>query len=296
MKLLHALALSTALGLTACASLPVEIESTSVETELELAYQNTAPNDTVTQLSVLPQLELNLGKDMALVMSGRARFDAANDLDPGEPNLRNYSRYSRPLTLGNSGTFELRDFYIEFDTDAINWRVGKQQIVWGELDGFKNLDAVNPQSFREFILDDFESSRIGLWSVNANFKLNGWNAQIFWAPDATVHEAPVQGSTFALTAPRYTFNASELGFLESQTNYPSDTLSNAAYGARFNTLTNSGVEISLSYLSGLDHTSVGRSDDEQTDRLLIQEYQHREVLGFSISKAVRNLVLRSELG
>lgn len=296
MKLLRALSLLTLLELAACASLPVEIESTRIETELELAYQNAEPNDTITQFTFLPELELTLGKDLALVMSGRVRSDIANDLDPSEPNLKNYSSYSRPQTLGNQGTAELRDFYLEFGTDALNWRVGKQQIVWGELDGFKNLDAVNPQSFREFILDDFESSRIGLWSANANFKLKAWNGQIFWAPDATVHETPVHGATFAFSAPRYTFNARELGFRKTQTNYPSDTLTNGAYGARFNTLTNSGLEVTLSYLSGLDHTPVGRSYNEQTDRLLIQEYQRREVFGFSISKAARNIVLRAELG
>jgi len=44
-------------------------------------------------------------------------------------------------------------------------RLGKQQIVWGETDGLKLLDVMNPQNFREFILDEFEDSRLPLWSV-----------------------------------------------------------------------------------------------------------------------------------
>jgi len=284
------------LGLTGCHSLSVGVDSTSVETELELAYQINSPNDTVTQLSVLPELELSLASDVSLVMSGRVRLDAADDLSPGALALDNYPSYSQPLTLGDQGIAELRDFYVEFGSNALNWRIGKQQIVWGELDGFKNLDAVNPQSFREFILDDFESSRIGLWSVNTNFKLSAWNGQVFWSPDPTVHEIAVRGATFAPSAPRNTFNARALGFTDTQINYPDNTLSNASYGARFNRLFESGLDFSVSYLSGLDHTSVGRSYDGPDGRLLIQEYQRREIWGLSISKALSNIVLRAELG
>jgi len=52
----------------------------------------------------------------------------------------------------------------------------------------------------------------------------------------------------------------------------------------------------VSYLSGLDHTSVGRSYDGPDGRLLIQEYQRREIWGLSLSKALSNIVLRAELG
>lgn len=295
MRLLSALLL-TILGLAGCKSLSIGLESSSVETELKLAYQNTDRNHTVTQLSILPEFEVSLGSEISLVMSGRARLDPADDLSPGELALKNYSDYSRPLKLGNQGIAELRDFYIEFGSDTLNWQIGKQQIVWGELDGFKNLDVVNPQSFREFILDDFESSRIGLWSVNANFKLNNWHGEVFWAPDPTVHEVPVQGATFAPSAPRYTFNARELGFTGTQINFPNNTLNNASYGIRLNTLSDSGVELSMSYLSGLDPTSVGRSLDKPDESLLVQEYQRREVWGLSVSKALPNIVLRAEIG
>jgi len=284
------------LVLSECHSLPISVESTSVETEVALAYQNTQPNDTIIQLRVSPEIELSLGGQMSLIMSGRFHLDPADDLSPGQLDLESYSSQSRPLNLGDQGIAELRDFYVEFGSDLLNWRIGKQQIVWGELDGFKNLDAVNPQSFREFILDDFESSRIGLWSVNANFKLNAWNGQIFWAPDPTVHDIPVRGATFALSAPRFTFNARELGFSETQINYPSNTLGNASYGVRLNTLTDSNIDFSLSYQSGLDHTSVGRSVDVQDGRLLIQEFERREIFGLSASKAFSKFVVRAELG
>jgi hypothetical protein len=76
-----------------------------------------------------------------------------------------WSPASRPSTTtrrcrqtdhpGRIGTLELRDLYYEHRLDR-SVRLGKQQIVWGRLDGVKILDVVNPQTFREFILDDLE--------------------------------------------------------------------------------------------------------------------------------------------
>ena len=283
--------------LSGCASKSMTVASTSTESELKFAYQESGASSSITQLSITPEVELSFSDDVSLVASGRLRLDPADDLSPDKPTLDSYSDYSQPLTLGDQGTAELRDFYLEFDAGALDWRIGKQQIVWGQLDGFKNLDAVNPQSFREFILDDFESSRIGLWTVAADFNVNAWNAQVFWAPDSTVHELPDQGSTFSLSAPRFIFGANRIDFSEVQVNYPDSELDDAAYGVRLNTSAASGLDIAVSYLSGLDHSPVGRSFVTPENKIrLIQEYQRRDVWGLSVSKAARNFVLRAELG
>jgi hypothetical protein len=61
----------------------------------------------------------------------------------------------------------LRELYI--DTNSFGWdfRVGKQQVVWGTADGIKLLDIVNPTDFRELNQNAFEDSRIPVWMVNA---------------------------------------------------------------------------------------------------------------------------------
>ena len=56
---------------------------------------------------------------------------------------------------------ELREFYLE----AIRGRVilhSASSSRMGKADGFKVLDVANPQSFQEFILEDFDNSRIPL--------------------------------------------------------------------------------------------------------------------------------------
>ena len=62
------------------------------------------------------------------------------------------------------------------------------------------LDVLNPQDFREFVLDDFEDSRIPLWSVNAEVPLGPLVAQLVWIPDRTYHDLPEPGATLTLVS------------------------------------------------------------------------------------------------
>ncbi len=44
---------------------------------------------------------------------------------------------------------------MEADWGKSYFTFGKQQVVWDKADVLKVLDVVNPQSFRELILEDF---------------------------------------------------------------------------------------------------------------------------------------------
>jgi hypothetical protein len=61
----------------------------------------------------------------------------------------------------------LRELYV--DTSAGDWdfRIGKQQVVWGTADGIKLLDIINPTDYREFNQNGVEDARIPVWMVNA---------------------------------------------------------------------------------------------------------------------------------
>ncbi len=73
----------------------------------------------------------------------------------------------------------LREFY--FDTNAAGWdfRLGKQQVVWGTADGIKLLDIINPTDYREINQNVSEDARIPVWMVNAEkYFDNGGNVQV----------------------------------------------------------------------------------------------------------------------
>ena len=61
----------------------------------------------------------------------------------------------------------LRELYIDAIASDWDFRIGKQQVVWGTADGIKLLDIVNPTDWREFNQNVMEDSRIPIWMVKA---------------------------------------------------------------------------------------------------------------------------------
>jgi len=83
-----------------------------------------------------------------------------------------------------------RELYV--DTNAAGWdfRIGKQQQVWGTADGIKLLDIINPTDYREFSQNAMEDSRIPVWMITGERYLdNGGNIQ-FIVSQAERHKIP----------------------------------------------------------------------------------------------------------
>ena len=108
---------------------------------------------------------------------------------------------SQRVYLNDTSELELRELCFDIDFENASLRLGKQQIVWGQADGLKLLDVVNPQDFRRFILDDFDDSRIPLWMLNFEIFLGSGDLQLLWIPDTSMHNLPEAGAIFEITAP-----------------------------------------------------------------------------------------------
>jgi len=274
--------------------LAAEVDSASLTTDLSYGYSQTANKTMQGLIELLPSLDVALADSTSLVASARLRADAKDELEPGRPNLDTYAPGSRPLELGNTGTAELWDFYVEFQSRNGLSRLGKQQIVWGRLDGIKVLDLVNPQDFREFILDDFGDSRISLWSAYLDYTLGNWRVEFALIPDATGHAIPREGAWFELTAPRFRYGA-EPGqpSLPVTTDEPRHSLGEAAAGLRlsrqFNTL-----ELALVAYSGNDPEPLGRLVSAAGGPTIERFYERRNAFGFSVDMVLGPAVLRAE--
>ena len=86
----------------------------------------------------------------------------------------------------------LREIYIDAtmpvnNGDEINFRIGRQQVVWGRTDLFRVLDQVNPIDFSiQSIYEEFEDSRIPLGIFSAEYRagavgaFDDLNLQMIW--------------------------------------------------------------------------------------------------------------------
>ncbi|MEE8179493.1 MAG: DUF1302 family protein, partial [bacterium] len=84
----------------------------------------------------------------------RFYYDAVFDAE------EQYESVKSELSRTNVTNDWLRELYVDFLSDRLDVRMGRQQVVWGTADGVKILDAVNPTDMREFTLDDYADSRI----------------------------------------------------------------------------------------------------------------------------------------
>jgi len=274
----------------------IALSSASANLELEAAIPHHAAQGLTTELRLRPELQFDLPANMRLTAIGRARVDLFDHLEPGTPDQASTDPIARRQLIGNRADLELREFYVEANPGNVYLRMGKQQIVWGTADGLKVLDVINPQSFREFVLPEFEDSRIPLWTLNAETRFGDHNLQFVFIPEQTYHEIPAPDAAFAITAPRFTppIPAGMPVQLRSP-NRPSSPLADADTGLRLTTFLG-GWDLSLLYFHHYEDIPVPRRELTTTGLVVTPEYDRVDLVGGSFAKAFGPLTLRGELG
>ena len=265
--------------------------------EIEAAYNTDVGAAQKLEAIIQPEVNANLLEDLGFTTILRLRGDVYDNLAPDIPLQENRSSLSRRWFISDNIDAELREFYFDAYINDTFLRIGKQQIVWGQADGLKVLDVVNPQSFREFILDDVDNSRIPLWAVNAEFSLGNAQAlQLIWIPDTTYHNIPDRGSAYAFSSSRLIpqvpngFNA-----VVNRSNKGSNTLADSDMGLRYSTFFD-GWDITLNYLYHYNDLPVLYREITRTTVTVNPEYERTHLIGSSLSNAFGGYILRSELG
>lgn len=251
-------------------------------------------------LTLKPKFDLAFDSGWQLKSSLRLRSEAINGMQIDDIERGTYSDYSTPALLNEATELELREFTLQGEIGQTYLTLGKQQIVWGKADGLKVLDIVNPQSFREFILEDFDDSRIPLWSVNIEQKWNDWDLQFLWIPDQTYHALPDPDATFAFTSPELVPVAPPGVQVEiERPRRPNNVLLDSDVGFRAATFWR-GWDITFNYLYQYNNLPAFRQTlsktGGQTVATVTPEYERTHVIGATFSNAFADWVLRGEIG
>ena len=229
------------------------------------------------------------------------------------------------LDVRNDGTndesdFEisLREAYVDLYFSNVEFRLGKQQVVWGKADGVFINDIVNPLDMRMFLLQDFDNIRMGIPMVKANLYLGNWTLEGLWIPKFEPWQFAKAGSDweFTLGLPADTVwgpwgceIVEELQYIfhVNDEKLPENSLENSEFGFKLATFL-LGVDISLLYLDGYaDHPVV--EDDSvtmiidpelgvptQIDTYITPFYYRSPMYGLNFSRPVFSTVIRGELG
>ncbi len=225
-----------------------------------------------------------------LVAVVRAHYDAVFDAENG---------FSAEAENAYEAEVSLREAYADFHSGPWRVRAGRQQIVWGETIGLKVLDLVNPQDFREFILDDFIDSRIPLTSLRVEWlagdagPFEDITLEGIWIPHLRFHEPPEPGSEYFVPPPEA---PPGVRVVQHRTDEPPETLGNSEWGLRVRSVVDAW-DLSVSYFQTWDDTPVSIRRFDPTTFTLTVEPEHRRarILGGSVSNAFGKLVVSAEV-
>jgi len=217
-------------------------------------------------------------------------YDAAMDIESTNTtdltaSIKNHNRFFA----------QSKEAYLLYGGDDFDFRIGQQQIVWGKTDGLRMLDIINPLDNREFILDDFLDSRIGLWSARLNWytDMGGTDSEFEFVvvPDARPMELAPTGSRWAYALPATPPGVALATQTGSKPGWrPSDIEAGIAWRANI-----SGWDLSLNWFYGWK--DAPNMLKKLTPGLLTftPKYHHMHTAGGSFSNAFGGMVLRGEL-
>ena len=247
-----------------------------------------------------PRLDISVMENTTVTAIGRLRLDTLDHLGPDEDKPDNYSSINGPFYNDAHAEISLRELYLDTKWSDTYWRIGKQQVVWGQADGIKVLDVVNPQSFREFILDDFDRSRIPLTMVNMQAPVGeDKTLQLLWIPDTTYHELAEAGTPYYLSSLLLVPVAPE-GITADVRNpdVPDDLIEDSDLGARLSGFVG-GWDVTLNYLYHYqDYPVLYQSlnfTETKTIGVVSPEYERNHLSGGTLSNVFGDFTLRAEV-
>ena len=91
-----------------------------------------------------------------------------------------------------------RQVLLDGKVKKVDLKLGLQQVVWGQADGLRVLDVINPLDYREFILEDFLDSRRPLWMARADVPVKKGSLQLILVPYFAPARLPGPDNEFGL--------------------------------------------------------------------------------------------------
>lgn len=254
----------------------------------EIAYRLSQPNQ-LTKLKTIGWIEgrYDFSPALNLRLSGRGWYDGVFDLT---------DHYPAVVRRDQQGDLDLRQALLSVSAGALDMRLGRQQIVWGEALGTFITDVVNPKDFREFVLPEFTEIRIPLWALDVTYTLGkDLVVEGVWTPDLRFNRLPGPGAEFQFFRPPLSPNV----LLQGEQRPPL-TLGHSQGGVRVSYLV-SGWDLALLYYDAFDPTPVfwrrqiGTLPNRPPLFTLTPEHPRLHMLGGTVGKSLEPVVIRAEI-
>ncbi len=190
----------------------------------------------------------------ALLLRNRLRLNS----EVWGENVYGYASldFLNDAVVGQETRAELRELFLDIYGSWLDFRIGKQQVVWGKTDGYFINDIVNPLDLSLFLLQDFDDIRMGTTIFNAKFHHGNHSLEILVIPEFKPLQVNFSGNwAFArpdtMLIPPPVWSSTGLPIQAPMVYHddvaPGISLKNNEYGLKFNTFF-WGTDLSVMYL------------------------------------------------
>ncbi|MDO8785952.1 MAG: hypothetical protein Q7J12_07010, partial [Syntrophales bacterium] len=129
------------------------------------------------------EMDAKLHPNVTLFGIFRGTYDAVYDLrSDSDQWSRDYAGSRDKL----STEYKMRELFMNVAMGKWDFRIGKQQVVWGETDGLRLMDIINPLDMRrQFITRDWRDIRIPQTMVKATYGISTQHnafLELLWNP------------------------------------------------------------------------------------------------------------------
>ncbi len=237
------------------------------------------------------RLRLELGRQgrindvVRFKVTGRVDYDAVFDIEPGF--------YPRDVKNDQQRDFQWRETYLDISAGDLQFRLGRQHIIWGEVPGLFFADVVSARDMREFYLQEFDSLRIPQWAARAEYYAGDAHFELVWVPYVTVDRIGRPGADFFPFPPP---PPPGFGAVINAERKPTRSVDNSNYGARVSLLKDGWDMSAFAYRSTDIEANFYRQVVLAPTPLFVFTPRHDRITQFggTVSKDLGEFVLKAE--
>jgi len=200
--------------------------------------------------------------------------------------------YPRAVREDQRAWARLHEAYVDFSRGDWEFRIGKQNVVWGEMVGLFFADVVSAKDLRDTVLPEFDLIRIPQWAARAEWYRGDSHLELVWLPWPEVDDIGKPGAEFYPFPPRF----DGFGFEIEGERRPSRRLSNSGLGIRLSTLVGGWDWTGFVYRAPDTQAAFFRSIVPGPTPTVVYEPRHEMVtrVGGTVSKDFDGIVFKAE--
>jgi len=200
----------------------------------------------------------------------------------------------------NSPFIEIKELYMEKETEDLDCRIGIQRFSWGRLDEYPVNDLLNPWEYNRIFATTLVDRKIGVPSFSFDKYGNDLRYQLVWVPWFVPYRIPEPDRRWSVI-PVYDMDAGNAEISGTEPHLPARNLGNSSIGLRIQS--GGSIDWAINFFHGIDPRPAFQATTltitRQGDRLLIDPgyvplFNPVTVIGIDGAAVVGDWSLRAE--